>query len=91
MVSISGKLYVGSASGEEGIWQRWSDYAVNSHGRNVELQELLADEGDTYVKKFRYSILEIADLHASRDDILKRESHWKDVLMSRTPHGLNRN
>ena len=87
----SGKLYVGSAYGEEGIWQRWSDYVDNGHGGNVELQELLADEGDTYTKNFRYSILEIADLHASQDDILKRESHWKDVLMSRTPHGLNRN
>ena len=25
--TTSGKLYVGSAYGEEGIWQRWSDYA----------------------------------------------------------------
>lgn len=86
----SGKLYVGSAYGEEGIWQRWSDYAESGHGGNVELQKLLADEGFEYAKNFRFSILEISDLHASRDDILKRESHWKDVLMSHT-YGLNDN
>ena len=88
--TTSGKLYVGSAYGEEGIWQRWSDYAESGHGGNVELQKLLADEGSEYAKNFRFSILEISDLHASRDDILKRESHWKDVLMSRT-YGLNDN
>lgn len=88
--TTSGKLYVGSAYGEEGIWQRWSDYAENGHGGNVELQKLLTDEGLEYAKNFRFSILEISDLHASRDDILKRESHWKDVLMSRT-YGLNDN
>ena len=88
--TTSGKLYVGSAYGEQGIWQRWSSYADNGHGGNIELQKLLADEGAEYAKKFRYSILEISDLHASRDDILKRESHWKDILMSRT-HGLNDN
>ena len=88
--TTSGKLYVGSAYGEEGIWQRWSDYAESGHGGNVELQKLLEDEGSDYAKNFRFSILEISDLHASRDDILKRESHWKDVLMSRT-YGLNDN
>ena len=85
----SGKLYVGSASGEEGIWQRWLDYADNGHGGNVELKKLLAGKGSKYAKNFRYSILEI-NVYASPDEIRKRESHWKDILMSRT-HGLNDN
>ena len=86
----SGKPYVGSASGEEGIWQRWSDYADNGHGGNEELKKLIADKGPEYAKNFRYSILEIIDVYASPDEIDRRESHWKDILMSRT-HGWNRN
>ena len=87
----SGKLYVGSASGEGGIWQRWASYATNGHGGNVELRNLLSTMSEiNRSKHFRYSILEIADIHASREDILRRESHWKDVLLSRS-HGLNAN
>lgn len=41
----SGKLYVGSACGEGGIWQRWSQYAISGHGGNVELIDLLEKEG----------------------------------------------
>lgn len=88
--TLSGKLYVGSGSGEGGIWQRWFTYSTNGHGGNDELYKLVAELGIERAKKFRYSILEIADVHASRGDILKRESHWKDILMSRA-YGLNSN
>ena len=88
--SGTGRFYVGSAYGEGGIWHRWSEYADNGHGGNVELKKLLADEGLQYATNFRYSILEISDLHDSQDNILQRESHWKDILMSRT-YGLNAN
>ena len=86
----SGRLYVGSASGEGGIWQRWREYAENGHGGNAELKRLLAEEGQDRARHFRFSILEIADLHASQEDILARESHWKEVLLSRQS-GLNEN
>jgi GIY-YIG catalytic domain len=75
------KLYVGSASGEGGIWQRWHAYAENGHGGNVELRKLLS-EGSNRAESFIFSILEIADIHDSRESILKRESHWKAVLLS---------
>lgn len=88
--TLSGRLYVGSASGEGGIWQRWSSYAADGHGGNIELHRILAEEGTERADKFRYSILEIADLHTSQKDILERESHWKDILMSRE-HGMNAN
>ena len=39
---------------------------------------------------FRYSILQIADIHNSEADVLARESHWKRVLVSRD-HGWNAN
>lgn len=38
--SASGKLYVGSACGEGGIWQRWCQYVASGHGGNVELRRL---------------------------------------------------
>lgn len=88
--SATGKLYVGSASGEGGMWQRWAAYAATGHGGNVELRELLRTEGATRADGFRFSILEIADIHESGDDILSRESHWKRVLLSRE-HGFNSN
>jgi hypothetical protein len=86
----TGKVYVGSATGNSGIWQRWTEYSENGHGGNKELRTLLKDKGKNYSKKFQYSILEIADTHASSNDVLERESYWKDVLDSRV-HGYNAN
>ena len=86
----SGDLYVGSATGAGGIWQRWSDYAATGHGGNVELRALVNGDGIDRAKPFRFSILEIADVHTGEADVLARESHWKSVLLSRE-HGLNGN
>lgn len=88
--NTTGRLYVGSAFGNGGIWQRWASYAASGHGGNVELRKLLNEAEPHREKGFRYSILEIADTHASQDDILRREQHWKSVLLSRL-HGLNAN
>ena len=84
-----GKLYVGSATGDGGLWNRWCQY-VDGHGNNVELFKLIMELGTERASSFRFSILEIADVHASRDEILERESHWKRVLLSRS-HGYNAN
>ena len=79
----SGKLYVGSATGEGGIWQRWAEYATNLHGNNRQLIELKKQFGDVHFENFYFSILEIADTHSSENEILVRESHWKNVLLTR--------
>lgn len=86
----SGKLYVGSASGEGGIWQRWLSYSASGHGGNAELIQLLKLEGPSRSSHFRFSVLEIADLHESPNSVLRRETHWKSVLLSRE-HGFNLN
>jgi len=86
----TGKLYVGSATGEGGIWQRWCQYAENGHGGNRDLIEVLSDKGKEYRDNFQYSVLEIADTHASVADVLVREAYWKDILCSRE-HGYNAN
>lgn len=86
----NGKVYIGSATGEDMIWQRWMDYAQTGHGGNRQLQEIMNANGPEYARNYQYSILEIADSHASDNDVLKRESHWKDVLCSRE-YGYNSN
>jgi hypothetical protein len=87
--TMTGKCYVGSATGEGGIWQRWADYANSGHGGNAKLQKLLDVDCD-YCSNFQFVILEIADTHTSVEDILQRESHWKNVLCTRE-HGYNAN
>ena len=86
----SGKLYVGSATGEGGLWQRWSQYAATGHGGNKELRELLRETGVKTAENLRFAVLEIADIHSSEKDVLRRESHWKEVLLTRQ-HGYNAN
>ena len=45
--SKTGKLYVGSAYGEDGIWGRWSSYvSTNGHGGNKQLRELIQKKDD---------------------------------------------
>lgn len=88
--TMTGQLYVGSAYGDGGIWQRWSQYGTDGHGGNSELRRLIVTDGIQRAESFRFSVLETADLHASMEDLLNREIHWKNVLLSRD-HGLNQN
>lgn len=85
----TGLLYVGSALGNSGIWQRWSDYVWSGHGGNKELKVILEREGYEYTQYFQYSVLEIADTYTSDEYILARESYWKQALQTRT-FGYNR-
>ncbi|GAA4064964.1 hypothetical protein GCM10023065_15730 [Microbacterium laevaniformans] len=78
-----GRHYVGKADGAESIRQRWSAYATNGHGGNVELRTL---DPST----FRCSLLRVCDPGTPTRDIDIAESHFKMALDSRR-HGLNRN
>lgn len=89
--SATGKLYVGKADGENGIWGRWCTYAATTHGGNVALRQEFGIEAVPERKyDLRFSILEIADLQAMSSEISARESHWKEVLLTRL-HGYNLN
>jgi len=85
----SGRHYVGSACGAWGLWRRWSDYATNGHGNNVELKKLLTEfpgrEND-----FRLTLLEAMPSSTPKHRVIAREGFWKVALGSRT-FGLNRN
>ncbi|QEE24801.1 GIY-YIG nuclease family protein [Rhodanobacter glycinis] len=84
-----GALYVGKADGADGLWGRWTTYALTGHGNNVALMKEFGLAAPPERKfDLRFSILEIAPTTAT--DLDKRETHWKKVLGSRV-HGYNRN
>ncbi len=86
----SGKLYVGKADGEDGIWGRWRQYSSTGHGHNKALMSELGLNAGERQRDLRFSLLEIADLQSAPGEIERRESHWKDILMSRnTGYNLN--
>lgn len=85
--SKTGQMYVGSAYGENMILGRWMEYVKNCHGGNAKLKEL----GPDHIKKyFRYSILEIFKSTIADEVIIRRESWWKKVLLTRE-FGYNAN
>lgn len=86
---VSGRHYVGSASGGRGVWQRWTDYARNGHGGNVQLVQLL-EQYPGRDNEFRLTLLESMPLDTPRSRIRAREAFWKLALGSQT-FGLNSN
>ncbi len=85
------KRYVGSAYGQEMLLGRWSAYVENGHGGNQALIKLIENEGFDYVKNnFRYTLLEIYRSTVNDDDIIERESYWKNILLTRK-FGYNEN
>lgn len=87
----TGKLYIGSATGGEGVAQRWGNYLDSKHGGNKELIKLYEREGEEYFKKyFTFTLIEYFGLSYDPEKILKREQYWKKCLDTRK-HGYNDN
>ncbi len=85
----TGNQYIGSASGSDGLWGRWSDYAKNIHGGNKGLKELVEEKGKDYKYNFQYSILHV--LSATKgSQVEEYENLYKEKLGSRV-FGLNKN
>lgn len=78
-----GRQYVGKADGDETLLQRWTAYATNGHGGNVELKK--RDRQD-----FQFSVLRVLDPSTAGADVNAVEGHYKTALGTRT-HGLNKN
>jgi hypothetical protein len=75
-----GMQYVGSATGTQGFWQRWSDYLITGHGGN---KVLMHDQRDA--RKAMVSILEVSGSAQTNDDIVKQEMLWKRKLGKAKP------
>ena len=88
----NGRKYVGSAYGGTGIWSRWSSYIDSGHGGNKDLAKLIGREGLDYAhKNFRIALLEYRPAKTDDAVIIGRECFWKEALLSRSPHGYNKN
>ena len=82
------KRYIGSAYGQEGIWQRWSCYIYSQNGGNKELLQL----DNEYIRNnFNFTLLEWFTLGTDKNYIILRENYWKNVMMSRDKYGYNDN
>jgi len=79
----NGKLYVGSATGNDNFWQRWSDYAKNFHGGNEELKKIKKSKDASYFDNIFYSILEIYSNKVDSQYILGREYFWQKILKTK--------
>lgn len=96
----TGRLYVGSAYGKDGILGRWQTYInsgydknENENGKypNKQLHQLVLKYGMNYIKEnFQYSILETFTDDVSDEYIIERENWWKEALLTRV-FGYNDN
>ena len=90
----TGKLYIGSASGNsQGLWQRWECYVdfKDLTGGNKEFEILVEKNGKNYIlNNFKYSIVEIFDTKTNQEYILERENYWKNVFETKK-FGMNNN
>jgi len=74
----TGKLYIGSATGEDGVAQRWGSYLNSKHGGNVKLIELHKKEGAEYFEEhFTFTVLEYFGLSYDPERVKQREQYWK--------------
>lgn len=89
----TGKRYVGSAYGEQGVWARWENYVRTGHGGNAELKNIVGENGADYARRhFVFALLEFLAFRTPDIVVLEKEQHWKDVLLTRDEkYGLNRN
>lgn len=85
----TGKQYVGSASGSEGILGRWRAYATAAHGGNRQLKALLdADPGCG--AHLEFTILRTLPRTLTRAEVVEYEALYKRKLGTRA-FGLNSN
>lgn len=87
----TGMLYIGSATGEEGVAQRWGNYLDSSHGGNKKLIALYKSKGKEYFEQnFTYTLIEYFGLSYDPERIKQREQYWKRCFDS-IKHGYNDN
>ena len=85
----TGKQYVGSAYGRNGILGRWRSYVTTRHGGNALLRKLV--EGNPgYERNFRITILRTLPTTLTDREVIQYERLYKNKLGT-LAHGLNLN
>lgn len=88
----TGKRYVGSAYGEQGLWGRWKNYVETGDCGNQGLRKAIGEDGLEYARRcFVFTLLEFFAFRTPKEVVLSRESFWKKVLLTRGEYGLNEN
>lgn len=88
---LSGKQYIGSSYGKDGIWGRWEKYVqTNGHGENKSLEALISKDSNYANKYFQFSILSIFNQNISVKEIIYFEQLYKKKLGTNS-FGLNNN
>lgn len=85
----TGKQYVGSAYGKDGLLGRWSCYVNSLHGNNKLMKKLICAYPERY-HHFQFSILQILPKTATDDEVIQTESLYKKKLLT-IPFGMNDN
>ncbi len=85
----TGKQYVGSAYGDDGLFGRWECYVSSHHGHNKKMKEVLCDYPERY-HAFQFSILQILPKTIKEDEVIGIETQWKSKLLSKK-FGMNKN
>ena len=91
LTSDDGHIYIGSAYGENGLAQRWSEYLKTEHGNNKALKALYEKDNAYFREHFYFSIIETFSKHSDVQKVLDAEYHLISILKSRQGLGLNRN
>lgn len=86
----NGKQYVGSTYNTKGIWGRWSEYAKNGHGDDVELKKCIDSDPKYAEKNFQWCILETLPIKILPEQAIERESLYKRKLGTRM-YGYSKN
>lgn len=85
----TGKQYVGSAYGKEGILGRWRTYVATGHGGNALLRRLVRGNLG-YERNFRFTILRTLPTTLTDREVIQYERLYKSKLGSQA-YGLNLN
>lgn len=87
----TGKLYIGSATGGEGVAGRWGNYLDSKHGGNKKLIALYNDKGPSYFEEnFTYTLIEYFGLSYDPSKIIECEQYWK-LCLNTIKSGYNDN
>lgn len=89
VATTTGAQYVGSASGDAGVWGRWEQYARTGHGGNKLLRELMECDPD-YPSAFAFSLLHVLPKTMARSEVRAWEQLHKEKL-GREAVSLNAN
>ena len=86
----TGKQYIGSAYGKNGLYGRWSSYIYTEDtGNNLMLKEL-KEKNEKHYLNYSFHILRVLPQSMSVDEIIRLESNYKDMYLTKI-YGLNKN